>query len=859
VNAGADASYAYVRALKDPEVTGQPAQSVLTSLFQGLRMPGDAVELLQPGDLIALEYGGYLKVGTTLTAGYQMQGSSKAQVGELNLSESYSLSVLGSLGVTASIAGRFRVQVSAASAPSDASGRWVRVVVNKSKQDSIGIAADVKVQFANKLDGLPGASDEFLGAVLGVTSKSWFNYLARASQVRTFEDLEEVTDTLSWHFLSQLTNKGFDQIKGDLDQAVSVVKKVTDAYQKLDSRAVNLLDRYYDQVESKLEPALKLVAGIENWRTLLAGQIPEDVRTVVAVLSDADPRFPLSWIANLAPAAEGGDEGIGELQKRAKALLDSLRAGLHLTVIDVIKQAQERFGLNTLFKELEKASSSEKLRQLANDRVGGFASRLIGQALTSLRRSDDFTKAAKRVRAVLDSKADFQKHLYDRFTEAVNNDYSLSLRAEYQRATDQAALIDALVCIDNPAGSQALMAVSDGEFDRLFADYDPAAVRINGGALSWTRRRKRAFNVNIFGWHDKFNYERTGIDELIVSADQHIKTESDGTLSVYTQFSLSQEKLRRTGLRRSEETIRTNLLLQAIGESRGVVEFDERTHAFLLDAVSISSARYAISFTDTDTDPKELLACLRFAEELNILSDVTPNQIARALPMQGNSYGQVQADYDVRFTPEGLKALFSREVSESQLRAIMRKTVLINYLASRDSALAGIAWVYWSPGFYTLWKGGQAAFTNHLSPVEFKPISAAPFLNAPAPAKIVLQPELIQNLSTLYFIEDGFVEAMESLRDALQPDESGVKMTPKEFARKLESFGRALSKFDDFDKGVNTIFALFDQVIRLSASAEATRAASLTLSARVGASEVSQIYASLPQARAAAVSGRLSV
>ena len=61
-----------------------------------------------------------------------------------------------------------------------------------------------------------------------------------------------------------------------------------------------------------------------------------------------------------------------------------------------------------------------------------------------------------------------------------------------------------------------------------------------------------------------------------------------------------------------------------------------------------------------------------------------------------------------------------QQLDESAVRRIARTVVLANYIG--HDSLEKIGWCYWTQGIYNSWKQGQAAFTNHVTAVQFSHI-----------------------------------------------------------------------------------------------------------------------------------------
>jgi hypothetical protein len=67
-------------------------------------------------------------------------------------------------------------------------------------------------------------------------------------------------------------------------------------------------------------------------------------------------------------------------------------------------------------------------------------------------------------------------------------------------------------------------------------------------------------------------------------------------------------------------------------------------------------------------------------------------------------------------------------------------------------------------------------------------------------------------------------------------------MSPREYENALGIIGEALKKFDEFDEGVNTVFAVFDQLVRLHPPVSQARASSLKVISEVGKQKVTKVF-----------------
>src|SRR5262249_61817406 len=111
----------------------------------------------EPGEAIALRYGGYLKLGAEVSAGYRLSGTKAMSIGGLALSERYDLSVIGKIGLTAGVAGRFSILLNGADA--DGLPGRARGQVRGHRAKGLQNAAAGKVRVNDKVKQLPAATD----------------------------------------------------------------------------------------------------------------------------------------------------------------------------------------------------------------------------------------------------------------------------------------------------------------------------------------------------------------------------------------------------------------------------------------------------------------------------------------------------------------------------------------------------------------------------------------------------------------------------------------------------------------------------------------------------------------------------
>jgi hypothetical protein len=829
LDVGGQAGYTYLR----PFPADTKVQDILDEFFKHIKLPTGIDEPPKPGEVIAYEYGGYLKLGASASIGYELTGAPSFKIGQLQLSEKYSLSVVGSVGLNANIAGYFSVAASGVEYADGENPSWVRVVVHRKRSKELTLAADVNVGFNASPEKLPNSGKEFIGAALGVNAKNWLNMMDRVGQLTDLENLKGELDGLAKRFIGEWLGKAFDSLAAsDFATLLQRVQKVVDSYQKLDDSAITLFDRYFNKLDF-LTAKLNELAALTSWDKL-KGQVDPELWKIVNQLTDGDP---LSWILGQISLKDANGQPLNvptldEFKKRVQHALDLIQSDAHDEIRKLIKLAKENFPLDGFIKQLSTVDSISELQALVNTKLGDFVGRLIGNTIDKISADPEIGDVLKRIHDTLAAIDTFENKLFDKFKEALNQSFKFSLHADYSRSSERDALVDVMIRIrdDNNNPLSQGIALKDsacsGDFQSVLAAYQPDLVKIMGGTLSHVVRKQSSFNINIEGWHRRWNYQ--GFDRVIVDTEQQITTSANGGVLVNTTIDLKKDKERV----RNGERAYTNFLMRFLGESSGVLEFDKTNQQYLIDTISGMAATYSLGFEDKKTDAKELQYYLSFAKEFGLDTlGATFAQLQHVLPTRPgnpNDYGNVTAEYDVRYTETGLRKLALASFDEMDVRTLMRKIVLANYID--DERLKNIAWAYWTPGIYTEWKKGQSDFVNHLSPVTFSPVKTSPFAQFPAPPKVLLRPKNpseLNLLSRLYYVEDDLVSGLAQLYKLL--GEKGTKLKPADFEDALVDIGNGLEKFDGLDEGVNTVFAIFDYLILKNSTAAEARASSLKL------------------------------
>jgi len=827
LDAGADAGYSYLRAI--PRNT--PVFKAVPDLFKSMKLPEQMTEAPAPGEAVSIRYGGYLRLGAEVAAGYELSGTKAFSISQLALSERYRLSILGKVGLSAGIAGRFSITVTAGDRPG-----WARVQVKRHRSADLRVAADVTVNFANALDGLPDDANEFLGAVLGVNGKSFLTVLERVRALKKFDTISAAVDGLAKEYIATLIGRSFDALadKTELAALLERVNEIVVSYQTLEDRAVTLFDRYFDRLPMLTDFLDRLSALDAKGLEQLRGTLNPELFNILSQLTDGDPLGFL--VGNVILKGEEVDT-VRELRGRANAVLDLVRKRAHKELRDAIAAAKKSFRIDDLFREAAKIDSVDELKALATERVGLFVSRLVGRMLDS---SANVKAAFDELKQAIDKMDAFTANFYKAVREATNSSYRMALHAEYRRASERDALVDVLINLADSQGPAILAQAARGDFHAALTTPNSSLVRILEGVLTHRTRRESSFKINIVGWHLNYAYE--GFDRVITESEQRFVT-SDRGIVILSTTKLEVDR----GRKRQDETMHVNFLLRALGESSGAVEGDKNgTLQYVIESLTALTASYQLAFTDEDTSQAELEDYLTFARDLQLDGEgATIDALMPFLPRAANGgFGRIETRYDVRFGSSGIEAL--RKVTrlsadgERRIRNAMRGMVLSNYL--RSGSMHDVAFAYATPAVFDLFRDlGFAAFTN-----VTRVLSVAPVLPVPAPATVALDKMELNVLATLYSIENDMMEAIAALVKILN---GKATLTPEAFEKKLGKFGAALVDFDRFDQasggtavGTTTIFAMFDMLIRLATGGSPANIGVLRLKSSANGKEVEKLF-----------------
>ncbi|MBN8734593.1 MAG: hypothetical protein J0L64_28935, partial [Acidobacteria bacterium] len=376
------------------------------------------------------------------------------------------------------------------------------------------------------------------------------------------------------------------------------------------------------------------------------------------------------------------------------------------------------------------------------------------------------------------------------------------------------------------------------DFRDILASVQPGVVTLNEGVFSHKVTRTSAFSVNIVGWH--FNWRYSGFDKVVTEVEQRITTDASGALTVFTTFEMQKEKERK----RNAERVHTLFLLRFLGEASGAVASDPKRLEFFTDVITSSTANYDLTFTDDRTEPEELADYLSFARDFGLdAAGATVEQLRPLLPMvEGTHFGEITAAYQVGFTEQGLDAIFRAGIDEVVVRQTMRKLLLANYLKKQAGKLTDIAWCYATEEVHAFKRKQDKSATGLFATLPRLEITkaASPIAGIAAPSgRIQL------NSNAEVFLLNGLIEIENKMVDALGQLQTLITkkggIAPDKFEKQLAALGDALKLYDARDEGDNTVFAVFDALIR-AAGKESVRKASLSLTSKVSGKEVNKVF-----------------
>ncbi len=810
LEAGADGEYFYCRAYDTSKVLGE----ILTDLVSSIRPPSSVAGSLQPGEVIYLEYGGYLNFGLGVSAGYEMKGSHSLALGNLLLSESYSLSLLGKLALAAKVAGSFSIQLRAG----DSDPSWIQVSVLKKHSNVFSFAADVNVGLKDESQNLPGSANDFLGAILGVNAKNWLNFAQQVLAVKTPDDLKNVLDNLAKHFTGQLVEKGFDALsQTDFQQIIDTANKVVQSYQKLDTTAINIFDKFFNQGEPAIVNALQQLRHLTSLDQLAQKYTDSSLVKLIEELTGGDP---LSWILGKAdikdPAGNSLTKPILDIfNGRVEDALSLLQDDAHSLLKKYITLAKTQFGLDSFFNRLGGITTFDGLKQKADDVLNSFIERIIGRAI------DGFDKGALgKILDRLQKINKFENDLFEQIKTALNQTTTLALHAEYSRASEHDTLLEIEI---NPATAKGISVLRDacrGTFNAIMDAPITQDYRITGGVLLDSLSRSTKLTFNIAGWHTNFNY--SSIETILTETQQRIVPGQNGLVTVMTSLAAKATE----EIEKNKHEIHGTFLLSAIGRtSLGQdPKFNPETQRYIVDTLESMSASYDLLLKDQKADEKRVRDLLKFAQDLN-LTEAVPEKVLPLLETSADkkNFGSVTAEYQVRFTDDAVSRFFLTQMNTDDIRHTMRKVTLASLIGT---GLDDLAWAYFTDAVFDARNNEGGNFTNVAVSRAFT-VADSPFKSIPSPGQVTIPRLQLFTLRDFYNHEDQLVESIQSLNQL-----SGQPVSADKFVEAMGDFAGSFG-FIVAGQRTNAIFSVFDKLLAFVPGNGPVRASSLQLTSTV--------------------------
>ena len=848
VNAGSDGRYVCSRTYP----ASSSLQSILDNFFQNLAMPGTLKQAPEKGALYVLELGGYLQLGINASAGYSIQGTGVTQfdknfkLSDLTLSESYSLSVLGKLGLTAKIAGEFSVQVRAGAQPG-----WANVRVFRKGAKDLRVAADLQVGVTGGItqDGQALTGQEFLGALLGVNARNWLNQvntvITEAGQISSGADLQQKLGDFASALVSKYAGREIATMAAGSSELTNLLKRlqsVVNSYQNLDSTAITLFDRYMNAATGKADDLLAAVKNISALKSLrdfgknVQGNIPPMLWNVFQQLTGGDPLTAIL------------DNSIAAVQKKVNDTMSLLEDQGNAAIRDFITVAKSSFGIDPLFNEIAKFDSVPQLQQQASAAAQGLITRMMGMAFIQIPAAT-LQRVLNAAKHVSDKSADFWKRFDEALNEASSQSFNLELNAVWQRSNESTALIDVDINLQDPAGIPLVQAAGIGDFTRILADYNPRLVVLNKGSLTHNLESSSGVKINIVGWHLNFEYQNSF--KVLTQTDQQIRPTAGGRLNVFTTIDMQAQQNQMRKTTKAEEQVKTNFTLQFVALTNNVIDgskFDPRHRQYLIDVITGFNAAYNMSFTDSNTAEEQLKNALAFAKVVGLDAvGATIEGLKPVLQLNNGSYGFIDAEYCVRFMPDALEHVFAKPVDEANLRRILKPIILANYIGEPN--ISSIGWMYVNDQVEQLAEQNQFNFVQAgtiLADANIQAVSPIPQVPVPdQPDEVFDTSANINNRNatvTLYHIEQSLFAAFSQMQKLIEQAKAGQTVDPNDLAGAVNKFGDTLNLFASMSNGQNTTFAIMDGLIQLANPGAQVRSSALAVTTHVDGAERHMLF-----------------
>ncbi|MGH9755669.1 MAG: hypothetical protein ACREA2_23045 [Blastocatellia bacterium] len=801
VSAGGEVAYERLK-VYDAEAS---AKAILGDLLAGTRLPhqvDSVAEIPEPGEALITRFGGYLKLKAGMNWGYEMTGSRSIEFNSLNLDLDYALRAMAAVSVGYQIAGDFNIE-----ARRGAEDGWARFVVRKSRDLQFDFAADFGLDGAIELKGLPQSADEFLVRLIGADAESALGYFHKARKYSSLDELEKALTPMIKGFVHDWSLDLIGKALGNdtLQDFLSAAQEVVETYNDLDARIVDLYHAYLDRIPH-LRRALGLLAGASVPAELAELNETDDEEEAAAAM-DAWDIAQILWGTSLYPLLLQNEKfaEFAQLARKAQAFVED---GAMEPVRNFLSKLKSATRLDPLFEKLGEIKTADQLKQISDEKLQDLAGRLIGVAFDKIEKSK-LNDAAKKLQKSLNRIEEFKNAWYARITEAVNDKFTLDLHYAYTRASRDRKLIDVELNLNRAEGRELARAAAAGDFSGVLEKYNTNYARINDGVFTHEIERSAQLQINVMGW----GYD--SLKQLTQNVEHAIERGSGGLLHVYaTETSIKQ---RRDKGRKFKETVESNFLLRAVGETfqpEGDPSntVDPRTRQYLIQTLGNLAAQYTLLESDDRASVEELKHYLDLAEFLGLFDkqsrEAFVGDLARQFPA---GLGKVKISYIVRYDNTALRDALG-VVSGDELRELARRTmrrlVGAKYTGMKQTAhLTRVGFAYLSQSLHDVFdKEGFTALSR------FKTVTLPAWFTRGEPVKVGLSSSDIQFLITLCNIEKNYADRLVKLDEVLDRALKEKKPVPldelKEAAREFVEMADDLDEWRE-----NAFFAIFDKIV----------------------------------------------
>jgi hypothetical protein len=795
-------------------------KSIITDLFGKTRLPqkvNDKSAIPREGEVIVLEYGGYLNLSAGLTWGYSLTGTHSFDIKDLKLEADYALKLAAEAKIGYQLAGDFSIEVRRGN-----SNDWVRFIVRKKRRSGFDFAADFGFTGDFELSGLPESADDFLAAMFGTKAKTFLEYFAKAEKYSSLEELEKAVGKIAHDYLQKLSDEllGKALTNDTLKEFLAVIEKAVTFYETIDDKIINLYEDYLEKIP-QLENALDVILNLKEFKNL-SNITDSETWEIIRKLSGE--QFYEILIDQTA---------FGNFLSEVQKAKDFLNDGAVEEIRNIIAGLKEEFPLDKLFKELGKYDTPEKLKALADTKLQGLVEKILGKAFDEL---GNFKKASEEINRTLKQISNFKNKWYEKITEAAKQSFRLNLNYAFMRAEESNNLIDVEINLSEPAGQSLADAAAVGDFAKILDNYNPSVVRINPDSVFTKKLTKSAhLQINVLGW----SYGR--LVELIQNVDHAIAIEPNGLMHVFTIDTQIKQLADKKKKDKVLEEVKSNFLFRAIGATfqpiGSTAPVDKKTNEYVIAAINKMAVGYQLVHYDKNTKPGELRLYLELAEYLGLIPD--RDRFTRELQSQfPNGFEDVTVEYVVRYDDQTVRNAFTLSGNELKeyARQTVRQLISTKYTGMRKKDwLPRVGFAYGSQTLADTFY--QEGYTAVLAKVKSVTLPTW-FTQSDKPQLVTLTKENRNFIVTLYNKEKNYVERLNKLDILIDKSlKNKVPIPLDELAKASRDFVGMADDLDEYGRA-NSFFLAFDKLTQVGSSGKWRRESAmiLTIKTRDGSS-----------------------